>query len=102
MSCRALPVYLGAPNAAAYAPQDSFIDVLEYSPAELAELLRHLETDDAAYQRYFDWRTSDDNEILTYFSSILGERTLDGHQEDGMDWVCKLCMLYHKHYDWLA
>ena len=94
-------MYLGAPNAVTYAPQESFINVLEHSPAELADLLRHLDADNAAYQSYFDWRTSDDNITLPYFNGILGERSLGGYRGDGMDWVCKLCMLYHKHHDWL-
>ena len=98
--CRRLPVYLGAPNAASYAPANSFINVLEHSPAQLVDLLRHLETNDAAYQTFFDWTIAEDEVLLPYFGGILGE-TLQGYRGDGMDWVCKLCILYHKHYDWL-
>ena len=98
--CRRLPIYLGAPNAAAYAPPKSFINVLEHSPTQLVELLKHLDSNDASYQKYFDWRLSEDETLLPYFSAIPGA-TVKGYRGDGMDWVCKLCVLYHEYYDWL-
>lgn len=53
-----VPVYLGAPNVADFAPGDhAYIDVSDFSgPRELADYLVSLDRDDEAYRRYFDWR----------------------------------------------
>jgi hypothetical protein len=54
-----VPVYRGAPNVADYAPgENCFIDVNTFaSPAHLAEYLRHLDNDDAEYEKYLAWRS---------------------------------------------
>ncbi|EIE21814.1 hypothetical protein COCSUDRAFT_53864, partial [Coccomyxa subellipsoidea C-169] len=95
-----VPVYLGAPNAGAYAPPGSFVNALEYSPRQLARLLRHLDSDDRAYNSYFSWQLGYDDPILPHFSHVLGDNLLYGRRRDGMEWVCKLCQLFHKYYDW--
>lgn len=53
-----VPVYLGAPNVAKFAPGDRcFINTADFeSPRELAEYLLHLHHDDAAYAEYFAWK----------------------------------------------
>ncbi|MCI5073604.1 glycosyltransferase family 10 fucosyltransferase [Oricola sp.] len=53
-----VPVYLGAPNADSFAPaSDSFINASKFAgPAELAEYLTWLDSDDEAYRQYFRWR----------------------------------------------
>lgn len=52
-----LPVYRGAPNAAEFAPEHSFIDAEAHGgPAGLAAYLRHLLTTPEAYWAYFAWR----------------------------------------------
>ncbi|NUS21545.1 MAG: alpha-1,3-fucosyltransferase [Mesorhizobium sp.] len=54
-----VPVYLGAPNAAAFVPDNSFIDAASFStPAELAAYLRHLIETPQAYAAYLAWRSS--------------------------------------------
>lgn len=54
-----VPVYRGAPNVLDYAPgENCFIDATAFAgPAQLAEYLRHLDNDDAAYNSYLAWRT---------------------------------------------
>lgn len=53
-----LPVYLGAPNVAEFAPgEHCFINVQDYArPQALAEYLNYLNNDDAAYDAYFEWK----------------------------------------------
>lgn len=53
-----VPVYLGAPNIAAYAPAENcFIDVRDFrTPALLADYLRFLAASPAEYERYLSWR----------------------------------------------
>lgn len=52
-----VPVYLGAPNVADYAPPGSFINVEDFSgPRALAAYLDHLAATPGEYARYFDWR----------------------------------------------
>ncbi|MCC7107019.1 MAG: alpha-1,3-fucosyltransferase [Chloroflexi bacterium] len=53
-----VPVYLGAPNIAAFAPGDRcFVNVADFAgPKELAEYLLHLRRDEAAYADYFVWK----------------------------------------------
>ena len=52
-----VPVYRGAPNAAEFAPEHSFIDAEAYGgPRGLAEYLRHLLHSPAEHAAYFAWR----------------------------------------------
>ena len=52
-----VPIYLGAPNAADFAPAGSFIDVSDFRDArELASYLKHLLETPAEYQAYHEWR----------------------------------------------
>lgn len=53
-----VPVYLGAPNIADFAPgEHCFIDVRDFSgPRELADYLHYLDQNDAAYAEYFAWK----------------------------------------------
>ena len=54
-----VPVYLGAPNAAAFVPDNSFIDAASCgTPAELAAYLRHLIETPQAYAAYLAWRSN--------------------------------------------
>jgi len=59
LAAGSVPVYLGAPNAEAFAPgNDCFIDATHYpSPRALAEHLLALAADEAAYARYLRWKT---------------------------------------------
>jgi len=53
-----VPIYLGAPNVAEFAPENSYIDASRFpGPRQLAEYLRHLLEATAEYQAYFDWRS---------------------------------------------
>jgi hypothetical protein len=53
-----VPVYLGAPNVAEFAPDDHcFINVADFSgPRELAEHLQRLSDDQASYQELLAWK----------------------------------------------
>ncbi|WP_313514291.1 glycosyltransferase family 10 domain-containing protein [Pseudomonas sp.] len=54
-----VPVYRGAANVESYAPGDHcYIDATAFeTPRSLAMYLRDLAHDEAAYARYFDWRS---------------------------------------------
>jgi hypothetical protein len=53
-----VPVYLGAPNVADFAPgEHCFIDASRFSPRELAAHLKELAADQTEYARYHAWRT---------------------------------------------
>lgn len=54
-----VPVYRGASNVDDFAPgDDCHIDATRFrSPGELAEYLMHLDRDEAAYRRFFEWKT---------------------------------------------
>lgn len=52
-----VPVYRGAPNAAEFTPEHSYIDAEAYGgPRGLAEYLHHLLQSPAEYAAYFAWR----------------------------------------------
>jgi len=53
-----IPVYLGAPNIADYAPgKDCYINVGDFKdPADLAAYLRRVDEDDALWQRLLRWK----------------------------------------------
>ena len=53
-----VPVYMGAPNVAEFAPGDHcYIDVSKFkSPRELAAYLIRLSADEQKYRKYFDWK----------------------------------------------
>lgn len=65
-----VPVYLGAPNIADYAPGERcFIDVRDFStPALLAEYLRFLAASPAEYERYLLWKQQ---ELRPAFRALL-------------------------------
>lgn len=53
-----VPVYLGAPNVAEFAPDHSYVDASAFPSAKaLAEYLNHLSADPAAYAAYHRWRS---------------------------------------------
>lgn len=54
-----VPVYLGAPNVAEFAPgQSCYIDANDYAtPADLADYLIFLATDERAYGQYLAWKS---------------------------------------------
>jgi hypothetical protein len=53
-----VPVYLGAPNIADFAPgQDCFINAKDFSrPKDLADYLIMLDHDAGAYEKYLEWK----------------------------------------------
>ena len=51
-----VPVVLGGSNYSKFAPPGSYIDALKYTPKELAEYLKKLDKDDAAYNAFFEWK----------------------------------------------
>jgi hypothetical protein len=97
---RRLPVYLGAPNAGNYAPPGSFINALAHTPAQLAELLRRMDADEAAYNAYFVWQEKGRVNLTAHFGRALEEHVFFGERGDGMGWVCRLCRAQHRWYDW--
>jgi hypothetical protein len=53
-----VPVYLGAPNAADFVPDGSYVDAASFrTPAELAAYLRHLIETPQDYETYLAWRS---------------------------------------------
>ncbi|WP_217571471.1 glycosyltransferase family 10 fucosyltransferase [Mesorhizobium sp. GbtcB19] len=61
-----VPVYLGAPNAAAFVPDGCYIDAASFgTPADLAAYLRYLTDTRRDYETYFDWRSKPLPERLT-------------------------------------
>jgi alpha-1,3-fucosyltransferase 10 len=71
-----VPVYRGAPNVAEFAPgPHSYIDANDFAgPRELAEYLRYLDGNDAAYEEYFAWRKEGLSES---FRSLLALKPAD-------------------------
>ena len=68
-----VPVYLGAPNVADFAPSDHcFIDVADFAgPAELAGYLNHLDAHDDEYEAYLEWkRSGPDPRFLEMLDSV--------------------------------
>ena len=91
-------MYLGAPNAGAYAPPHSFVNVLEHTPKQLARLLRHLHSNQEDYNSYFRYG---EGNLTALFRKALSEHVMFGEQKDGMGWVCQLCRTHHKYYDYV-
>jgi hypothetical protein len=56
-----VPIYLGAPNIAEFAPADRcFIDVADFpQPRALADYLRFLDVQDLEYASYLAWKSAD-------------------------------------------
>ena len=53
-----IPVVFGGANYAHYAPNGSYINVMDFkSPRELARFLQNLGTHERNYYRYFHWKT---------------------------------------------
>jgi hypothetical protein len=68
-----VPVYLGAPNVADFAPAPhSYIDVADFDgPEQLARYLDHLDRDDDQYEAYLEWkRTGPDPRFLEMLGSV--------------------------------
>lgn len=63
-----VPVYLGAPNIAEFAPGDtSFLDVMKFeNPKTLAAFINACYEDDALYNSFFDWKKK---ELLPSFTT---------------------------------
>ncbi|OBQ67627.1 glycosyltransferase family 10 fucosyltransferase [Mesorhizobium erdmanii] len=81
-----VPVYLGAPNAARFVPENSYIDAASFgSPAQLAAYLRHLVETPAEYQAYFAWR-----------DRPLPERLADWITQSEVAPTCRLAALVHR------
>lgn len=83
-----VPVYLGAPNVADFAPGDhAYIDTSDFAgPRELAEYLVSLDHDDEAYGRYFDWRKRG--------PTLEFEKLLSASSEQPF---CRLCRVVAEH-----
>lgn len=73
-----VPVYLGAPNVAEFAPgEHCYIDVKDFSdPKALAAYLQHLDSDDEAYNAYHTWRQKP---LLPAFEAKMERRRKTGH-----------------------
>ncbi|CAI5963405.1 unnamed protein product [Closterium sp. NIES-65] len=51
-----VPIYIGAPDIAAFAPPDSYIDASGLSPAELGAMVKRIAADPLEYMGYHAWR----------------------------------------------
>jgi hypothetical protein len=72
-SVGSVPVYLGAPNVAEFAPsRRSYIDVSDFDgPADLARYLNHLDETEDEYEEYLEWkRTGPDDTFLEMLASV--------------------------------
>lgn len=56
MGRRIVPVVMGGADYASIAPSHSYINALDYSPKELAEYLKLLDSNDTLYAEYFWWK----------------------------------------------
>jgi hypothetical protein len=68
-----VPVYLGAPNVAEFAPAaHSYIDVRDFrDPHELAEYLNYLDAHDDEYEQYLEWKhTGPDERFVEMLESV--------------------------------
>jgi hypothetical protein len=64
-----VPVYFGAPNAADFAPRNSFINATEFNgPAALGAYLTRLLKEPSLFAKYHAWRTDTDevNRLLMF------------------------------------
>ena len=72
-SAGSVPVYLGAPNVAEFAPsRRSYIDVTDFDgPVDLARYLNHLDENEDEYEEYLEWkRTGPDDAFLEMLASV--------------------------------
>lgn len=71
-----VPVYLGAPNIADFAPDGGcFIDVTAFSgPAELAAYLNHLDQNESEYQAYLAWKREGPSERFVQLVAATAAR----------------------------
>jgi len=68
-----VPVYLGAPNVAEFAPSaHSYIDVADFEgPDDLARYLNHLDQHEEEYEAYLEWkRAGPDGRFLELLETI--------------------------------
>ena len=75
-----VPVYLGAPNVAEFAPAaHSYIDVADFAgPKELADYLKHLDRHDDEYEAYLEWkRSGPDARFLALMESVSDQPWCD-------------------------
>lgn len=87
----ALMVYLGAPNAARYAPWPrAFVDALQFpGPAALADYLVELDRNASLYASYF---SRPPGAAPSPAFEKLAER--DFARADGRSWQCRVCQAY--------
>lgn len=73
-----VPVYLGAPNVADFAPAPhSYIDTADFSgPDELAAYLNHLDQHDDEYQAYLAWKQDGLSEQFLALMATVYDRPL--------------------------
>ena len=51
-----VPVVLGGANYSKFAPPNSYIDALQYTPRQLADYLKLLDSNQTLYEQYFEWK----------------------------------------------
>jgi alpha-1,3-fucosyltransferase len=51
-----VPVVLGGANYSRFAPPNSYIDALQYTPRQLANYLKLLDSNQTLYEQYFEWK----------------------------------------------
>ncbi len=83
-----VPVYMGAPNVAEFAPgAHCYIDVRDYaSPKALAEYLHYLNSDEDAYQAYHAWRQQP---FLPAFEAKQARVCQDGNEIEALGEVVR-------------
>lgn len=85
-----LPLYLGAPNAKALLPKNSFIDVNRFSNSnELADFIEYLIMNKKDYEHYHIWRTMDISAELEETWRFLDQEPNGGTKDERDN--CRLC-----------
>jgi alpha-1,3-fucosyltransferase 10 len=92
--CGVVPVYLGAPNVREFLPgDDAAIVATDFdSPADLADYLRHLDSDDEAYARHLRWKAaplSDRFQRLVDLASVDPQHRMAVKIAHGCDRSCR-------------
>jgi hypothetical protein len=94
LACGVVPIYLGARNVRDFMPaDDAIIDASDFaSPRELADYLRYLDHDAAAYAKHLRWKHegySDRFKALLDLGSIDPQRRMAVKLAHGCDRTCR-------------
>ncbi|PRQ70810.1 hypothetical protein AAT19DRAFT_10967 [Rhodotorula toruloides] len=97
-----IPIVLGAPNLVDKVQVNSrdpvFIDATQYSPAELADMLKELAAQPDLRAPYRSWVKQLPHHPIVEYARRAREH--DFTTRNMMTPMCSLCEHYHEFYDW--